>query len=500
MDGKVGHFEVIEMFGAESSADALPSAASVRTRSELSSLVEQRSRSVLVRDAAYKRTLAVVDLMAGAAALAVSRVVVGHAGLTVAAVATLPLIVLFAHLAGLYDRDAYLLHKTTLEEAPALCQIAAVYSLLTWLMAGLTMGGEFSPSQAAALWGLLFGFMLAGRRFGRLAVGQLTPQERCVVLGDARSAVAMQRKFEHSLSVKATVVGRIPLDDPSEDELGQTLLPVLGRLASMRRTLIEYDIHRVIVVPNGLDHNLDTIRLVKTLGVRVSVLPRMLEVIGSSFELDDVDGVALLGVGSSQLTRSSRLLKRMMDLTLAGVGLVVLAPLLAVIAAAIKLASPGPVLYRQRRIGRDELEFDMLKFRSMVDGADTKKAQLLHLNETQGLFKIANDPRTTPVGRLLRRTSLDELPQLWNVIRGEMSLVGPRPLVPDDDAKIVGWQRNRLNLTPGVTGPWQILGSTRSPLEEMVTIDYLYGASWSLWLDVKIILRTLGYMASRGSA
>ena len=142
----------------------------------------------------------------------------------------------------------------------------------------------------------------------------------------------------------------------------------------------------------------------------------------------------------------------------------------------------------------------MLKFRSMVDGADAQKAMLHALNDTEGLFKIADDPRVTSVGRLLRRSSLDELPQLWNVVGGEMSLVGPRPLVPDDDVKIEGWQRGRLTMRPGMTGPWQILGSTRVPLPEMVKLDYLYGANWSLWLDLKILLRTVAYVANRRSA
>jgi lipopolysaccharide/colanic/teichoic acid biosynthesis glycosyltransferase len=164
---------------------------------------------------------------------------------------------------------------------------------------------------------------------------------------------------------------------------------------------------------------------------------------------------------------------------------------------AIKIDSPGPALFRQRRIGRDDEEFEMLKFRTMADGADGQKAKLRALNEADGLFKIAEDPRITRIGRLLRRTALDELPQLLNVLRGDMSLVGPRPLVPEDDQGIVGWQRRRLHLTPGITGHWQVLGSARVPLQEMVKIDYLYGANWSLWGDVKLLLRTIGYIMSR---
>jgi lipopolysaccharide/colanic/teichoic acid biosynthesis glycosyltransferase len=189
-----------------------------------------------------------------------------------------------------------------------------------------------------------------------------------------------------------------------------------------------------------------------------------------------------------------------MDVTAAAGGLVVLAPLFGAIALAIKLTSPGPVFFPQKRIGRGGAEFQMLKFRSMRDGADAEKDELRGQNETEGLFKIADDPRITSVGHVIRKSSLDELPQLWNVLRGEMSLVGPRPLVPEDDAQIQGWQRERLALVPGMTGHWQILGSTRVPLEEMVKIDYLYGASWSIWKDVKILLRTFSYVAGARSA
>ncbi|MBA3429415.1 MAG: sugar transferase, partial [Actinobacteria bacterium] len=175
------------------------------------------------------------------------------------------------------------------------------------------------------------------------------------------------------------------------------------------------------------------------------------------------------------------------------------APLLAAIAAAIKLETRGPVLFRQTRVGRDGERFQMHKFRSMVDGADDHKDALRHLNETEGLFKIERDPRVTRVGRVLRQTSLDELPQLFNVWLGEMSLVGPRPLVVDEDAQILGFHRYRLHLTPGMTGHWQILGATRVPLHEMVGIDYLYVANWSLWSDVKILFRTVPHvLASRG--
>jgi lipopolysaccharide/colanic/teichoic acid biosynthesis glycosyltransferase len=234
------------------------------------------------------------------------------------------------------------------------------------------------------------------------------------------------------------------------------------------------------------------------MGLRVSVLPRLPEVVGSSVELDDVDGITLLGMRRFGLTRSSDAVKRSFDFVGAGLTLLALTPLLAAIAVAIKLDSRGPVLFRQRRMGRHGIPFEMFKFRTMVDGADAQKSALAARNEADGgLFKIKDDPRITRVGNLLRKISLDELPQLFNVLHGNMSLVGPRPLVLDEDDRIEGWRRSRLELPPGITGPWQVFGSARIPLNEMVKIDYLYGANWSLWLDVKILLRTVPFVLGR---
>ena len=176
--------------------------------------------------------------------------------------------------------------------------------------------------------------------------------------------------------------------------------------------------------------------------------------------------------------------------------LLAVAPVMAAVAVAIRLDGRGPILFRQTRIGRDGAPFEIFKFRTMVPDAEARKQELVHLNETEGLFKIAADPRITRVGRVLRRSSLDELPQLLNVWSGEMSLVGPRPLVVDEDAQVQGLDRARLQLTPGMTGPWQVLGSTRVPMREMVVIDYLYAANWSLWSDMKILLRTIPHMLS----
>jgi len=178
----------------------------------------------------------------------------------------------------------------------------------------------------------------------------------------------------------------------------------------------------------------------------------------------------------------------------ATLALVAIAPFGLFLTIAIKLDSRGPVFFRQRRVGRFGREFDLIKFRSMFDGADAQRAALAERNETHGIFKLASDPRVTRIGRFMRRTSIDELPQLINVLRGDMSLVGPRPLVIDEDRLVEGRHRERLQFAPGMTGPWQVLGPSRPPLSEMVKTDYLYATSWSLWTDVKILVRTLSHV------
>jgi exopolysaccharide biosynthesis polyprenyl glycosylphosphotransferase len=274
---------------------------------------------------------------------------------------------------------------------------------------------------------------------------------------------------------------------------------VLGELDQLSLVLLEHEIDRVVIAPGPLlsEDVLNLIRLVKYLGVKVSLIPSLFEVVGSSVEFDDLGGMTVLGLRRYGLQRSSTFIKRSMDVVMGGTVLVLASPLLAVIAAAIRVDSRGSVLFRQPRTGARGREFQILKFRTMISGAEKQKGELGPLNEADGLFKIADDPRVTRVGRFLRRTSLDELPQLINVLRGEMSLVGPRPLVSDEDSRVEGWDRRRLEMRPGMTGHWQVLGSARIPLSEMVKIDYMYGANWSLWGDLKILFRTVPFVLAR---
>jgi lipopolysaccharide/colanic/teichoic acid biosynthesis glycosyltransferase len=170
------------------------------------------------------------------------------------------------------------------------------------------------------------------------------------------------------------------------------------------------------------------------------------------------------------------------------------------VAIAIKFDSSGPVFFRQVRVGRAGRRFRVVKFRTMLEDAEERRGALLAQSKDPNWLHLESDPRITRLGRLLRLTSLDELPQLWNVLRGEMSMVGPRPLIEAEDERVSGWARGRLDLTPGITGYWQVLGRTRIPFDEMVKLDYLYVMNWSLWGDLRLILRTLPVLLSRRGA
>jgi exopolysaccharide biosynthesis polyprenyl glycosylphosphotransferase len=456
--------------------------------------------AVLQRDSMLRRGLALVDLLAAFTALLVviNVIDVGRVSLAPGAVLIVPIVLLAAKVIGLYDRDQHVLRKTTIDETPSIFYLAVLYSLTLWLCEAVLFHGLLQRAQVFGLLMTTFVLMSVGRLAVRRAAFALTPPERCIVIGNVTDATRIAAKFQDTHSVNAAILGRVALHGNEHEPSGA--IEKLGDYGALARVVAEYDVERVIIAPasDGQEEILDAIRLIKALGVKVSVLPRLLEVVGSTSTFDDLDGLWLLGVRQYGLARSSELLKRSMDIAAAGLGLVILGPLFLMLTFAVKLDSRGPVFFRQRRIGRRGETIWMLKFRSMVEGADAMKDQVRGLNEAQGgLFKIGADPRITRVGRLLRRTSLDELPQLINVLRGDMSLVGPRPLVPDEDALIEGWQRRRLAVKPGMTGLWQIFGSSRIPMHEMVKIDYIYGANWSLWLDLRILLRTIPYMLSR---
>ena len=450
-------------------------------------------RSVIRRrDAIFRRALAIADIVAVTAATLVAALALEPGVLLIGSVAVPLVFVVMAKAMGLYDRDEHLLHRATLDEFPSLFGLATLAALVVSLTSDLIVDGAMDRGQVLAFWLTLVLALVSLRALARLTALHFAPIERCLLIGDLPTAEYIRLKLAVSPAVKA--------------ELAEVVTPdgfrTAGLPSGLGDVLVAKSIDRVILAvdPTGRDELLYTIRELKGYGVKVSVLPEASRVAGSSVELDHLHGVTLLGMRRFEFSRSSRLIKRTMDLVGTSIGLLALAPLLIGIWLAIRLDSGKPVLFRQRRVGRHGRDFEMLKFRSMVTTAEQLKEEMRHLDEgAEGLFKIHRDPRVTRVGRWLRRYQLDELPQLWNVLRGEMSLVGPRPLVPEEDCKIEGWYRRRLDVPPGITGHWQVLGSSRNvPLAEMVKLDYLYVANWSLWGDLRLLLRTVPFLLRRG--
>jgi exopolysaccharide biosynthesis polyprenyl glycosylphosphotransferase len=322
---------------------------------------------------------------------------------------------------------------------------------------------------------------------------------RTLIVGSGEEANLVYRKVMAHPEYGLEIVGF--LDGDGDDPVPGALL---GSPRDVARVVEEYEIDRVLIASTVGSHEetLDLLRSVRRPDVHVSIVPRYFEIFTSHAMLDDVEGMPVVTLPPMRLGRSERLLKRSVDVAVSALALIVLAPVLGAIALAIRLESKGPALYRQPRRGRLGSTFSIVKFRSMHVGAEQRRSEVLHMNEVDGpLFKIKGvDPRVTRIGAFLRRTSLDELPQLWNVLRGEMSLVGPRPFVVYEADKITGWALRRLDMTPGVTGLWQVLGRNDIPFDEMTKLDYLYVTNWSVWWDFKILCQTIPVVLGRRGA
>jgi exopolysaccharide biosynthesis polyprenyl glycosylphosphotransferase len=437
-----------------------------------------------------KRLLALADAVAVAAAVSVSLSLLNGNDILLLTLVSVPLVTLLFTLGGLHRHDLRLV-PSTLDETPSIAQLTGLLTLGMICLQREVLAHGINGGQVAAVWLCAFTLVVFGRSTARALIRRFLRAERCLVIGDVDQAGRISGKLAASKAA-ALVVGCIPL----EAHVEETWSP-----AAVRQLVENVGADRIIIAATtAKDEGLaEFIRIARAVGVNVTVLPRMLEVVGPGAAFDDVEGMTMLGLPRFGLTRSAHWLKRTFDLAAGATILVVIGPIIAAIAAAIKLDSPGPVFFRQVRVGREDNHFRIFKFRTMVADAEARKGELRVLNEAgNGLFKIADDPRVTRVGRFLRRSSLDELPQIFNVLRGDMSLVGPRPLVIDEDSQIMGLDRSRLHLTPGMTGPWQVL-SARVPLHEMVCIDYVYVANWSMWRDFKILLRTVRHVARRGN-
>jgi exopolysaccharide biosynthesis polyprenyl glycosylphosphotransferase len=273
--------------------------------------------------------------------------------------------------------------------------------------------------------------------------------------------------------------------------------------AAVARMLRSQRVDELILTEGHVDERqlLEIVEEAHRCGVRVRVAPRTTELLRERAEYVPGQGVPLFELHPPVLAGADWAVKRAFDVVVSVAVLVLGAPIWLLIAAAIRLDSRGPVFYRDRRVGLHEREFRMLKFRTMYVDAEARQRELEALNEAEGaLFKIRDDPRVTRVGRLLRRYSLDELPQVWHVLRGEMSLVGPRPLPLRDYGLLADWHRKRYLVLPGMTGLWQIAGRSDLSFDDLVRLDFYYLENWTLWLDLTILAKTLpAVLAKRGA-
>ena len=412
--------------------------------------------------------------------------------------ASLPFWAVIAKVYRLYDHDEERTDHSTADDFGGVFHMVTV---CTWLFAlGSYVTGVTHPSLAklGIFWAAAVAFVSVGRASARAIArrSELYLQNTVIVgAGDVGQLIA--RKLLQHPEYGLNLVGLIGTW-PAKRRDGLEHVAVLGERDRLPSIIRLFDIERVIVAFSNYSdkETIELVRAMTELDVQIDIVPRMYELIGPGVGMHTVEGLPLFGLAPLRMSRSSKWLKRAMDMVLSLAGLLLLTPLFLVVALAIRFDSSGPVFFRQVRRASEDRTFRIWKFRTMVKDADEHKHEVEHLNKHLApggdprMFKIVDDPRATRVGRWLRRFSLDELPQLLNVVAGDMSLVGPRPLILEEDEHVRDWARRRLMLKPGCTGPWQVLGRDGIPFEEMVNLDYLYVSNWSLFGDLKLILRT----------
>jgi exopolysaccharide biosynthesis polyprenyl glycosylphosphotransferase len=408
-----------------------------------------------------------------------------------------------AFIFGLYSDGDLLTWASGLADAPR-ALVAAV--VLSWPVFGIAHSLDLGEVALVTFVATLAtaGFGSTSRAIARGWAHRVAPlRQRTVIVGSGIVADRLADRLERHGEFGLETIGLVD-DDVHRPDSAQ-LLPKLGSLDQLDEVLDEREVDRVIIAFSRASHQqlLSCIRACRDHRVAVDVVPRLFELLDGAQSLNQIGGLPLLSIGAPPLTGASRTAKRGLDIVISTLLLVVLSPLLLAIAIAIKIDSRGPVLFRQVRAGRGETQFQLIKFRSMSDDAEQRKDDFEESNEAGDgvMFKIKRDPRITKVGGFMRRTSLDELPQLINVLKGEMSLVGPRPLIPKE-AEQAGqsWHARRLDLRPGITGLWQISGRSDLPFQEMVRFDYQYVSGWSLARDVEILLATIpAVLSGRGA-
>jgi exopolysaccharide biosynthesis polyprenyl glycosylphosphotransferase len=408
----------------------------------------------------------------------------------------------------LVNREAYT-SRRTVALASEVWQVVQVVGIgtLTLAAAGWLLRLDFVSRPFLILFATLdLGFLLAEKLILRLTARRVRQRgynyRSLLIVGINPRAEEVARIIADHPHWGLQLIGFVAPNGQHEDEVAG--LPVLGRADDLPRILQQLVVDEVIFVLSRrqLDEFEDSFLLCSELGIRARValyFPHM----KARVVLEELEGIPLLTFTNTPGAPFPLFLKRAQDVTASALAMALVAPLLPVIAAAIKMSSRGPVLYTQERCGLNGRRFTLLKFRTMYLGAEARMNEVAHLNEVEGpAFKSRRDPRVTPVGRILRRLSLDELPQLVNVLRGDMSLVGPRPPIPDEVKRYERWQRRRLSMKPGLTGLWQVSG--RAGLDDFnrwIALDLAYIDQWSLWLDLKILLKTIpAVLSTRGAS
>jgi exopolysaccharide biosynthesis polyprenyl glycosylphosphotransferase len=449
----------------------------------------------LFRFHAFRRTLSVaVLILIDSAALALGVLVLAYLAGTGQEVAAYLPIMLAVGLALFAAHDLY--NRAARRRNPGV-----LVGAVMWWAGLLVIGSVVYPESMLGLGGVLLAALLALVVSGTLRLLYEQGVEwiyrrgsfriPTLVIGEKEDRERLIRTLSTSPSAYS-LVGELDLSGGKVD------------LPRLRETLDETKVRNLILAGAERltdDEFLDLLRSVRLRKVKLRVVPGAITLLNSKPVLSEDVGVPLFEVGYPRLDNTQQLLKRMLDVVGSLLGLVLLSPLLLVVALAIKLTSEGPVLFRQKRVGVDEKMFVCYKFRSMYEDAEAQQAKLEAANEADwAVRKIKNVALITPVGRFIRRWSIDELPQLINVLKGEMSLVGPRPLPLHDFELLSELHKKRLAATPGMSGYWQISGRKNLSFEDMVRLDLYYIENWSLSFDIKIILKTVGTVLRREGA
>jgi exopolysaccharide biosynthesis polyprenyl glycosylphosphotransferase len=456
------------------------------------------------RGSVLARMLAWGDSLAAAIAAAVAILILGLSGwnglsFVAGAVVLWPLA---AFSIGLYRGDQLATWASSVPDVPR--SFAAVL-FITWPLYGIASATGIADPVLLTFLTVLGIVALASlaRTVVRARLHQMDElRQRTLILGSGFVAGQVVEKLAKNGQFGLVPIGIV---DDEVHQAGSPDLPWLGRFTDLHTIIEKQHAERVIIAFSRTSHEqlLECIRACRDAGVAVDVVPRLFEFLDGVRALDQVGGLPLLSIGTPTLTSVSLTAKRILDIVGSLALLALFSPLMISVAVAIKLESRGPIFFRQPRAGRGRTSFRLIKFRSMYVDAEDRKAELADLNEANDgvMFKIRKDPRVTRVGSFMRRFSIDELPQLVNVLVGEMSLVGPRPLIfPETDALEEHWHLRRLELRPGLTGPWQVYGRSQNPFQEMVRFDYQYVAGWSLARDIEILLATFpAVISGRGA-